>query len=289
MPDDLGKISFFQSAKIKCPVCSTKFQKEELFTGGGRLNAARLTDELHRLYHPSERYGNIFPAMYSVITCPECYYSTLKEDFDKVKKQSITVLATQAQINNRREAMYSAASELNFRSNRRLQEGIAAYIAGVYTYECFTSDAAPTLKQGICAIRAAWLAVHLAQDEPDENYEYLARILYRKAAYFYTQSVLLNDKGQEPLNTNAIIHYGPDIDHNFGLDGVIYLSALMQYKYGQRNDLELRCKRLEEAKIMIARLVGGGQVSRNKPSAILNPSRDLFEAIRDELKEHGYA
>ena len=130
---------------------------------------------------------------------------------------------------------------------------------GIYCYEHFPRTSAPILKQGICALRAAWLAVHLHHENPDENFDYLARILYRKAGYFYSRAIELNDAAEQSLTHSAIINYGPDVDHNFGMDGAIYLASMLNYKYGQRSDSELRMDRLEDAKVMISRLVGTGR------------------------------
>ncbi|MEM9423308.1 MAG: DUF2225 domain-containing protein [Spirochaetota bacterium] len=277
------RISFLTSEEHKCPICETTFQREELLTGRGRLNAEKLTDELHRLFLPSEKFGDIYPLIYATRTCPQCYYTSLHEDFNKVRKEALYNLQTKSAIQTRKEIVEKVFEDINFSGFRRLQEGIAAYITGIYCYEFFPDHLAPILKQGICAIRAAWLAVHLHYNHPQENYDYLARILYRKAGYFYSRAIELNDKADQPLTTRSINNYGPDIDHNFGLDGVINLAGMLQYKYGQRSNTELRIKRLKEAKVMISRLVGTGRVSQNKPTVILNHSRDLYSRINKEI------
>ena len=133
-------------------------------------------------------------------------------------------------------------------------------------------------------MRAAWLAVHLHYENPNENYDYLARILYRKAGYFYSRAIELNDSAEQSLTHAAIVNYGPDVDHNFGMDGAIYLASMLNYKYGQRSDLDLRMDRLQEAKVMVSRLVGTGRSSQSKPTVILNHGRDLYSKIDKEIK-----
>ena len=279
-----GQNSFFSQKNHKCPLCANKFQREELLTGGGRMNAEKLTDELHRLFRKTDKFGNVYPLLYSIWTCPKCYYSAFREDFNKLKKETSKNLDTKNAIQMRKEVIEQVFEDIDFLDYRRLEEGIAAYITGIYCYEYFPGKQAPTLKQGICALRAAWLAAHLNHEQPEENYDYLARILYRKAAYFYSRAIELNDNLEESLTTTAIINYGPDMDHNFGLDGAIYLAAALQYKYGQRSDKELRLKRLHEAKVTISRLVGTGRSSQGKPIVILNHSRELYSRINKEIK-----
>jgi len=60
MEDNDQKITFQSKKEITCPVCEAVFRKEELRVGGGRLIAGKLTEELHRLYEPSKKYGEIF-------------------------------------------------------------------------------------------------------------------------------------------------------------------------------------------------------------------------------------
>ena len=279
-----NNVSFFNSKAQKCPACGESFQKEELFTGGGRLNAQTLTDELHRLFQPSEKYGKVYPLIYSIWLCPNCYYSVLNEDFMKVKKDVLRNIKTQTAVQMRKEVAEQVFEDIDFSGYRRLQEGIAAYMMGIYCYEHFPRTSAPILKQGICALRAAWLAVHLHHENPSENYDYLARILYRKAGYFYSRAMELNDTAEQSLTHTSIVNYGPDVDHNFGMDGAIYLASMLNYKYGQRSDSELRMDRLQEAKVMVSRLVGTGRSSQSKPTVIINHGRDLYSNIDKEIK-----
>ncbi len=46
----MKKISYFTKEKIECPICSFKFQKEELLTGSSRLIAGELKIDLKREY-----------------------------------------------------------------------------------------------------------------------------------------------------------------------------------------------------------------------------------------------
>ena len=75
------KITYLDKKHLQCPVCGFEFQKEILHTGRGRLNAGKVTETLHRIYLPSEKFGKIHPLVYSVTTCPDCFYSSLPGDF----------------------------------------------------------------------------------------------------------------------------------------------------------------------------------------------------------------
>ena len=74
-------ITFYSKEQIECPVCNAKFRREELHSGGGRLIAGNLTDELRRLYEPSAKYGVVYPVIYNMTVCPKCLYSSFPQDF----------------------------------------------------------------------------------------------------------------------------------------------------------------------------------------------------------------
>ena len=65
-------ITYYTKQSVICPVCKKPFPREELLSGGGRLIAGGLTDELRRTYEPSSKYGTIYPLIYSVGVCSSC-------------------------------------------------------------------------------------------------------------------------------------------------------------------------------------------------------------------------
>ena len=79
-------------------------------------------------------------------------------------------------------------------------------------------------------------------------------------------------------------HLGPDLDKNYGYDGVSYITGLLEYKYGSKKIKEKRIEYLDKAKQTIARVHGMGKASKNKPSAILEKVKDLYTKINEELK-----
>jgi uncharacterized protein (DUF2225 family) len=84
-PDKKPKLSYWSKTKCICPVCQRPFEKEEMLTGSGRMNAGDLTDELHRNYIPSEKYGAVYPLIYAIGACPRCHVALLWKDFEDIK------------------------------------------------------------------------------------------------------------------------------------------------------------------------------------------------------------
>jgi len=81
-----------------------------------------------------------------------------------------------------------------------------------------------------------------------------------------------------------VVNLGPGLDKNYGYDGVLYISALLEYYYGPDDDNEKRLKSLKSAKTTVARIFGMGKTSRNKPEALLLKAKDLHSSIGDEIK-----
>ena len=79
--------------------------------------------------------------------------------------------------------------------------------------------------------------------------------------------------------------FGPDVDKNYRYDGVLYLVALLEYRYGQKSDMEARQKQLSTSKITIAKLFGLGKSSKARPGPLLEYARVLYDKIKEELHE----
>lgn len=272
-------ISFFQKAKTNCPACNQPFHREELLTGRGRLIAGNLTKELRRLYEPSKKFGTIQPLNYPVTVCPNCYFAAWKEDFlklpDKFKQRAV------GETDDRIKLVGSLLPGLDFTSPRTVQEGLASYLLALHCYDYYTKDSAPVIKQGISALRAAWLAVDLHKEDEDQNFAYLAKILYKKAAFFYSLGLEYEQNGKQSLG--GCPNLGPDQDKNYGYDGVIYLAGYLEYNFGPDVDQATRRARLEKSKRAVARIFGMGKASKNKPQAILDNARELYNQINETL------
>jgi uncharacterized protein (DUF2225 family) len=275
------KTTFFSKNPVACPVCDTSFYREDLLSGGGRLIAGELTEELHRTYEPSKKFGELFPLVYAVMVCPSCLYAVYPQDFDEVKEEQAEVLRehTEERVTNASLVF----KDLNFSTYRGLKEGAASYFLAIMCYDLLDRHYSPTLKRALSALRAAWLLDSLHRKEFSENYDYLARLFYRKARFFYLQAIELAQNGQEPLE--AHVNFGPDLDKNYGYDGLLYVAGLLEYKYGPRTNSEKRIKSLENAKRIVSKLFGTGKASKSKPSAILDKARELYDEMNREIKQ----
>ena len=279
--EESARISFFSKKSTKCPACGAEFNKEELLTGRGRLIAGNLTDELRRIYEPSPKFGDVYPLIYPVTVCPQCLYSAFMMDFPEPPK-GVTE-AVQDHRDERVQALESIFPVLDFRDTRGLEQGIASYALAISCYDFFPDESTPVIRQGISALRAAWLCGDLHRKYPGENYDYLSELFYRKARFFYNLAVRYDQDGTQNLSLAG--NLGPDLDKNYGYDGLLYLSALLEFRYGTGDQGEVRAKNLEYAKRALAKIFGMGKASKKKPSAILDKAKDLYNTISDELKE----
>ncbi len=276
-----GKLTFFSRNPLTCPVCETGFYREELLTGRGRMIAGNLTDELRRLYEPSKKFGEIYPLVYPVTVCPSCLTAAYPQDFSENPREARENLSRDSE--RRLESIRPIFPDLDFAEPRNLKEGVASYFLAVMCYEFLPKEFAPTFKRGVSALRAAWLSNDLHRKFPSEHYDYLAKLFYRKARFFYSLAVEYEQNGKETLG--GAQNLGPDLDKNYGYDGLLYLSGLLEYKYGPQQDESKRKASLGQAKRTIARIFGMGKASKDKPSPLLEQAREIYAEIAQELKE----
>ncbi len=276
-------ISYWAKEKITCPVCGNDFEQEVMYKGSGRMIAGSLTDELHRNFEPSKKYGRVYPLIYDVGACPKCHTALLWKDFTELKSRPVFDLLASHQ-DKRREQCNLIFPYYNLKKERTLFDGAAMYYLAIMSYEDVDKDHAPTFKRAMLCLRLAWLCKDLERVCPGHNYDYVAQVLYRKALFFYQQT-LINEGGRiESIET--VSNFGPDMDKNFGYDGVIYLSGLLEFKYGQHEDEELRLQKLDQAKKSIARIFGLGKSSKNKPGPLLEVAKDLYDKMANELSSN---
>jgi uncharacterized protein (DUF2225 family) len=279
------KISFQSKEEYTCPVCETAFHREELLSGSGRLIAGLLTDELHRLYEPSAKYGEVYPLAYVATVCPECWFASMDKDFaalppdfkDRVFEERERRVADTALV----------FPGVDFHEPRGLVSGAASLYLVMRCYDFYTAEFSPTIKQGIAALRTGWLLDEMDKKTPGQHYDWLAVLFKKKALYFYDEAIRREQKskqnGGETLSGLKI--FGPDTDKNYAYEGALYLASLLKYKYGFRDDPHLRASALDEAKRTIARIFGIGKSSKNKPGPLLEHARELYERIGKELNE----
>ena len=275
------KLTYLSKKEYTCPACGAIFRKEELFSGGGRLIAGKLTEELHRLYEPSKKYGVIFPLVYESIVCPECWFSSMEADFLALPKENARKVKDD--VEKRMKETQLVFPNVEFHDNRTLMDGAASLYLTLRCYDFFNKPTSPTIKQGLAAIRCAWLIDELDKKYPGQHYDWLALLFKKKAHYFYNEAIRREQSGKETLSGLKI--FGPDTDKNYGYEGTLYLSALLCYKYSYLDNPEHRVRSLDEAKRTIARIFGIGKSSKAKPGPLLEHARNLYDNISKELNE----
>ncbi|HOO70411.1 MAG TPA: DUF2225 domain-containing protein [Spirochaetota bacterium] len=275
------KVSFRQKNPTICPVCSNEFYREEMLTGGGRLIAGALTDELRRRYEESKKFGIIRPLIYQVTVCPICFYAAYPKDFQELLPEERNTLIEKT--SSRKGAMNKYFNRIDFNEDRTLTHGAASFMLAVDSYGCRLKNVAPTFKNAVSSIRAAWLFNDLAEEQGDDTYAKISLFFYKKAYDYYVKVVELIQTGGEP--TDAAGNMGPDTDKNWGYDGILYITAVLTLKIGAREkDINKRIENFERCKRYLSRLFGIGKTSKSKPGELLDKTRDLYDKINEKLE-----
>ena len=275
------KITFQSREEYTCPVCEAVFAREELLSGSGRLIAGKLTDELHRLYEPSAKYGEVYPLIYQATVCPECWFASMDKDFIDFPK--ISIPEAERDRDDRIADTIRIFSEIDFKKPRDIFSGTASLYLVLRCYEYFTKEFSPTIKQGIAALRTGWMLEEMHRKFPGQHYDWLTLLFKKKANYLYNEAIRREQTGKE--NLSGLKAFGPDTDKNYGYEGTLYLSALLKSKYSFLDNPELRAPALAEAKRIIAKIFGAGKSSKSKPGPLLEHSRNLYEQLTKELNE----
>jgi uncharacterized protein (DUF2225 family) len=275
------KISFQSKEEYTCPVCDTRFHREELLSGSGRLIAGELTDELHRLYEPSAKYGEVYPLAYAATVCPECWFAAMDKDFSALPANFKDRVFAERERRMADTALIFPG--VDFHESRNLASGAASLYLVLRCYDFYTAEFSPTIKQGLAALRTGWLLEEMDKKTPGQHYDWLAVLFKKKALFFYDEAIRREQKGTETLSGLKI--FGPDTDKNYAYEGALYLASLLKYKYGFRDNPQFRVSSLDEAKRTIARIFGIGKSSKSKPGPLLEHARELYEKIGKELNE----
>ena len=273
------KVSFFSKNPVTCPACSAKFHKEELLSGGGRMIAGTLTEELHRLYEPSAKFGVVYPLAYHAVVCPECWFASTETDFSLLP--DVKIEAVNADQNRRQSDTLLIFPNVDFTEPRGLMEAAASQYLTLRCYDFYLKHSSPTIKQGIAALRTAWFLDELDKAHPKQHYDWLATLFRKKAQYFYNEALEREQKQIETMS--SMKSFGPDIDKNYSYEGMLYIYAYLCFKYGPDQGSEDRRATLESARRTIAKLFGMGRKSKDKPGAFLDLARKVYNAINEEL------
>lgn len=266
-------ITFFSKNIITCPACNTEFQKEELQTGRGRINAGELTEELRRKYIPTQKFGIVNPLIYPILVCPECYLAGLPNDFQKIPEKNIANV--HAEKENRRQLIRQTfGKELDFRENRDTIEGLASYILGFACTIFLPPEASPTAKRGLYGYRGAWLADDIYQQSKIEHFKELREALYQQAYVNYDRCLELQIKNKEPFD--GFVWMGPDVDTNFGYDGLLYTIAYLALKQLPTFSPEEQLIKLGNIKRVLSKIFGVGKSTKNKPAILVTNAKNLY-------------
>lgn len=274
------KISYFGKNAVQCPACGAKFFREDLMSGGGRLIAGALTEELRRIYEPSKKFGILCPLIYPVAVCPSCLLALYPPDLGALPSDALEKI--RADADRRKRSVSSVFPGLDYAAPRTLREGTASYFLAVMCYEHCDKRLVPTFKSGLSALRAAWLCGDMHAKLPNDNYDYMAKLFYRKARFYYQLALEKEQKGEEPIDSG--LQFGPDLDKNYGFDGLVYLSGYLDYRYGSDAQPDKRAQALESAKRMVARIFGMGKASKGKPSVLLEKAKELYAKMTEEIE-----
>ena len=277
-------LSYRVKGDLKCPICDFEFQREQLHSGGGRLIAGKLTEELRRLYQPSKKYGKVYPAAYALTVCPSCLFTSFPNDFKQVPAEEIE--AIQKRTVQRRTNIEKVVGPVDFNDDRNLVLGAASYLLGIDCYQLRGYQVAPTPKKALASLRGAWMFQDLHDEFPTLNFDKVRDFLYMKAVEYYQPTLDIMSTGKEPHEQFQGL-LGPDTDNNWGFDGVIYLYGFLSKKY--LNDLapaeEKKIEILDRCKRYLGKLYGMGRASKSKPSILIDMSKELYEEISSMLDE----
>jgi uncharacterized protein len=275
------KVSFYQKNPTACPVCGGSFYREEMLSGGGRLIAKTITDELRRTYEPGRHAVDVSPLLYAVSVCPSCLYAAYQEDFSHVRGELIPI--ARSQRNKRREDVSAVLPKVDFRKPRNLQSGAGSYMLSIGCYSFHPKERAPSFKKALSSLRAAWTFEDLEKKYPSDNYGRIKLLFYRKAIEYYERTIDYAQSGAERVD--SVKYFGPDLDKNYGFPGVLFMYTLLLFKYGDKGDKERRIAQLQSAKRIISRVFGTGKSSKNKPSLVLDRAKELYEKIGEKVEE----
>lgn len=276
------KISYRHKDLTICPVCSYEFSREEMLTGGGRLIAGKLTDELRRLFEKNEKFGKVYPLAYLVIVCPRCLYAAYPKDFISITPDEIQKITNDEKT--RIESIKKFFGNVDFEEDRTLVSGAASYLLAVECYTHRIKNVAPTIKRAVSSIRAAWLFDDLSKEFPDKPYKKISNFFYGKAYKFYNQTLSLLQKGGEILEDAG--HIGPDYEKNWGYDGILYMCAVLTVKFGSlEKDINKRINNFDVTKRYLSRLFGDGKSSKTRPGDLVERIRGLYDKINEMIEE----
>lgn len=280
------KISFRAKETTVCPICEYEHYREQMFQGGGRLIAGKITKELRRLYEKNKKFGRINPNDYLLVVCPKCLYTAFPKDWNTLQPSEMERI--KSTIGERKINLEKILGPIDFNQDRNLISGAASFLLAIDCYQNRLPYIAPTPKKAVCCLKSAWYFDDLHTEFPSLGYDRVRDFLYQKASGWYQATLEIMQTGAEPVDVAAQI-LGPDTDNNWGFDGVIYLNAYLSLKFKDKlaSTPEKQLEILSRAKRMLAKLYGSGKSSKSKPSVLLDIARELYDELGEVIKSMG--
>jgi len=284
--DKAKKVTFRAKEASVCPVCNESHNREQMLQGGGRLIAGSMTKELRRNYEKNKKFGRVNPLDYAVTVCPKCLFASFAKDFGSLTPSEIEAL--RAKSDARKTYLTKILGPLDFQEDRNLALGAGSHLLAVESYQLRGASVAPSPKKAVSAIRAAWYFNDLHEEFPGRKFNKVADLLYQKAAGYYLLTLEFMQNGAEPVESAAGI-LGPDLDNNWGFDGVVFLNAYLTMKFRDQMapDTAAQLKLLARSKVPLAKLYGMGKSSKGKPGPILEMSKELYEEYQTVIESLG--
>lgn len=274
------QVTFFSKNKITCPSCHTIFQREELQTGRGRINAGELTDELRRLYIPTQKYGVVNPLLYPILVCPKCLFAGLLSDFQKLPAANIKSIASE--VENRHTLISKTFGiTIDFTERRSLITGLAAYILAFASTIHLPKTFSPTARRGLYTLRAAWLAGDSYYQSKITHFKDLQKEMYHQAYLNYDLALDRQIQAEEPFD--GFVWMGPDVDTNFGYDGMLYITALLNLKHLSLLPVDEQLIKLGQTKRVLSKIFGVGKATKEKPTVLVSNAKNLYIMSSDIL------
>lgn len=280
--EKVQRVTFFSKNMLTCPACGTEFQREELQTGRGRINAGDLTDELRRLYIPTQKYGTVNPLIYPIVVCPECFFAGLPSDMQKITETQISKISKDKA--NRLNLIRKIFGEtLNFKDYRNDITGLGSYILAFMNTVHLPKEFSPTARRGLYSLRAAWLADDVYKKTNLDHFKNLRQEMYRQALINYEHALERQMKNIEAFD--GFVWMGPDVDTNFGYDGMLYITAVLTLKNLDLFSRQEQINKIGHTKIVLSKIFGIGKSNKEKPKALVSQSKNLYMTANNILKD----
>jgi uncharacterized protein (DUF2225 family) len=276
-----NEITFFTKENLKCPICKGIVKEEILRQGRGRLNAGDLKEDLRRDYVPSKKYGKIYPLIYTIIVCPQCWFAASKEDFVNSSYYYEEINDFQQQ-RKEQVLLLMKVDNIDFNQSRDLKSGCLSFFLALHCYNFLKREKVIDFYKGLCALRASWCISDLFDKEQDKDFSYLSFYFRYLASISY--EAFLTGMGNSHIEEVAF--FGPDIDHDFGYKGMIYMNSLLSYEFIDLiKEDKAKHEKIIKLKRKVSHIFGIGKKSKKSPSLFLEKVYLIYGKIKDKSKQ----